>query len=160
MKKDHTQFQFFSSLMRKPLKAAMLQISLVGIVHFILYKNNYTNICLARSERTVLRFPFFNSIFKNLWIRQFFVSNRKYIQYYWTQIKYAFCPMKYNFNKRFEKLRIVWQIIRRIIFVLKIVRKTFLCLIYITDKPIANFLHFNCKILNISIVNRDRFILI
>ena len=64
--------------------------------------------------------------------------------------KVAGLIVKTVLNKRSGKLKIVLQTVRMTIFVLK----------YITDKrwshPIANFIHFNCKILNISIVNRDR----
>ena len=85
-----------------------------------LHKTDSRNVCFAKSAKRVLSSPLFNHFFKNNKIMYVFVTIRKECRYNWTRVWYTFVPMKYRPSKRFGNLRIKSQIVRVIVFCLKV----------------------------------------
>ena len=130
-KSPYKLLKFFSSLIRKTFKAVLIQISFAGIIQDFFYvKPTLLTYVLQSLKGKFPAFYFFNPIFD--------LDN------------ICFCFHEIQFKQEVWKMRILLEIVRTLTFVLK----------HITDKmwrrPIDNFINFICKILNISIVTRDR----
>ena len=85
-----------------------------------LCKTDSRNAYFAKSAGTVLKFPFFNPVFKNTKIKQVFLAIKNNAPGNWTKIGYTFFPVKYRLRKRSGKLRIQSQVVRVTLSCIKI----------------------------------------